>query len=168
MKKNRGFTLIELLVVIAIIGLLATIVLVSLNTARAKSRDAKRISDLTQLQLAVEMYYDENDSYPQPCQGWSTWSGHSPDYGNCDSNYITGLAPDFMGTLPIDPNDTAYFGYLYTSDGNDYMIMVHQSMETICGGDPSDSCNPAHIQQLDRVSQTQETIAVYSKNAQNW
>ena len=46
---RRGFTLIELLVVIAIIGLLATVVLASLNTARSKSRDARRLSDLKQM-----------------------------------------------------------------------------------------------------------------------
>ncbi len=50
--------MIELLVVIAIIGILATIVLVSLNTARAKARDARRSSDMHQIALAMEMYYD--------------------------------------------------------------------------------------------------------------
>ena len=61
-KKNQkfltGFTLIELLVVIAIIGLLATIVMVSLNTARGKARDARRMGDIKQMMLALEMYYD--------------------------------------------------------------------------------------------------------------
>jgi len=57
-KKDKGFTLIELLVVIAIIGILASIVLVSLGGARAKARDATRQSDLRQIQLAQEMYYD--------------------------------------------------------------------------------------------------------------
>lgn len=63
MFKNRrkGFTLIELLVVIAIIGILSSIVLASLNTARAKARDAQRISDVKQLALLLQM---ENDADP--------------------------------------------------------------------------------------------------------
>jgi prepilin-type N-terminal cleavage/methylation domain-containing protein len=61
-KKQKGFTLIELLVVIAIIGILATIVLVSLNSARVKARDARRQSDIQQISLAMEMYYDANTS----------------------------------------------------------------------------------------------------------
>ena len=52
-KKNKGFTLIELLVVVAIIGLLASVVLSSLNTARAKGRDAFRLESLHQLQVAL-------------------------------------------------------------------------------------------------------------------
>lgn len=57
-ERARGFTLIELLVVIAIIGVLASIVLASLNNARRKSRDARRITDIKQIQLALELYFD--------------------------------------------------------------------------------------------------------------
>ena len=65
MNKRRGFTLIELLVVIAIIGILSSIVLASLNSARQSSRDARRISDIKQFQLALELYFDDNSaSYP--------------------------------------------------------------------------------------------------------
>ncbi len=70
MIKNKkrggigGFTLIELLVVIAIIGILSSIVLASLNSARKKGRDARRVADIKQIQLALEMYFDDNGSYP--------------------------------------------------------------------------------------------------------
>ncbi len=67
---KKGFTLIELLVVIAIIGILASVVLASLNSARAKSRDARRIADVKQIQLALELYADSHSQvYPQE----STW-----------------------------------------------------------------------------------------------
>jgi prepilin-type N-terminal cleavage/methylation domain-containing protein len=59
--KNNGFTLIELLVVIAIIGILAGMVLVSMNGSRPKARDARRLSDLRQVPTAEESVI--NDGY---------------------------------------------------------------------------------------------------------
>lgn len=68
--KKSGFTLIELLVVIAIIGLLASIVLVSLNSARGKARDKRWLADLNQLEKALSLYYDNNGFYPQTGTHW--------------------------------------------------------------------------------------------------
>lgn len=68
-NSKKGFTLIELLVVIAIIGILSSVVLASLSTARAKSRDAKRVSDVGQVQLALELFFDANQSYPTTTAG---------------------------------------------------------------------------------------------------
>ena len=170
-RRNRfltGFTLIELLVVISIIGLLSSIVLTSVNSARAKARDARRIADLKQIQAALEFYYHTNGQYPLGSQGSGAWSGHPPDYGNND-NYIVGLAPTYIPTLPRDPRyDEGSTGYLYNSNGTDYMLIAHSAMETIFGGDPSVVGNPSHIQALDRVCCAQPTIAVYSPGARTW
>ncbi len=66
--KNKGFTLIELLVVIAIIGILASVVLASLNTARDKGADAAIKSNLNNARAQAELYYDDNSqSYEDVC-----------------------------------------------------------------------------------------------------
>lgn len=67
LSRKHGFTLIELLVVIAIIGLLASTVLASLSTARAKARDIARLSEARELMKALEIYRTKNGSYP--CSG---------------------------------------------------------------------------------------------------
>lgn len=63
-KNRKGFTLIELLVVIAIIGLLSTLSVVALNSAREKARNARRVSDVKQVQTALELYMNDLGSYP--------------------------------------------------------------------------------------------------------
>ena len=100
-RKNggtgNGFTLIELLVVIAIIGVLASVVLASLNTARTKSRDARRIADIKQIQLALELYFDSGSAYP------ANGSLYTDDV----------LKPTYIPTVPIDPLGGATPNYKY-------------------------------------------------------
>ncbi|MGB0757701.1 MAG: prepilin-type N-terminal cleavage/methylation domain-containing protein [Patescibacteria group bacterium] len=112
MKNNKGFTLIELLVVIAIIGLLSTLAVVSLNNARQKSRDAKRVSDMKSIQTALELYYVDNDSYPA---GTASELGEGTDCTGsaaCDTisstNGIdaTAAGTTYMGLIPTDPSST--------------------------------------------------------------
>ncbi len=88
-NKNKGFTLIELLVVIAIIGLLASVVLLALNSARAKSRDAKRLADVRQIASAMELYFNDFNSYAT---------------GSTSDNLKDKLDPNYVGIFPTAPN----------------------------------------------------------------
>lgn len=63
-KSQKGFTLIEILIVVAIIGILASVALVGLRPVQSKGRDARRISDLRQVQAALELYFSKNGQYP--------------------------------------------------------------------------------------------------------
>ena len=127
-RQSAGFTLIELLVVISIIGLLASIVLVSVNSARVKARDARRMSDLKQLQLALEMYYDSNNAYPSTGGSW--WgvcvNGGSRTTSGANA-YIPGLTPTYIAVLPTDPkgDTSSWSGYLYRSNGTNYKLLSH-------------------------------------------
>ncbi len=101
MKQYRGFTLIELLVVIAIIGLLSAVVFASLSTARMKSRDARRISDLDQIKTALELYYDDHGYYPPSACGWNC-NGYSYSYNSTWGALATQTAA-YIPQLPTDP-----------------------------------------------------------------
>ncbi|MBI5621610.1 type II secretion system protein [Candidatus Falkowbacteria bacterium] len=136
MNKQKGFTLIELLVVIAIIGLLSTLAVVSLNSARQKSRDAKRVADVKQIQTALELYYQDQNSYPTAASAITLGAGG----GDCSAADCSSLSGDggfaaaatgetYMGLVPAAPTPAdgtctdAENGYEYTSaDGKSYSI----------------------------------------------
>ena len=99
-KNKTGFTLIELLVVIAIIGLLASVVLLALNSARAKSRDAKRLADMRQIATALELYYNDNTGYPAVD---TFGAGHCPGTATTAGTCPAGLVPSYLGQIPQAP-----------------------------------------------------------------
>jgi len=110
-KHQRGFTLIELLVVIAIIGILSSVVLASLNGARKKGRDARRISDMKQIQLALELYYDSTSS-TYPVQGTAP---AAPGTTDTTSVIPSTLAPTYIASIPADPTGDTSYRYQYQS-----------------------------------------------------
>lgn len=122
MKKNiKGFTLVELLVVIAIIGLISALAGVAYNTARQKSRDSKRLSDIKQIQTALELYYDSNSSYPATL----TLDGT----GSLASGNTT-----FMALVPSAPTPPAGNTYTYTMDNSGASYSLRYSIEGSSAG----------------------------------
>ncbi len=112
-KQNHGFTLIELLVVVAIIGMLSSIITASLNSARAKARDARRVSDLKQLNMAIMLYYDDNNNQ-WPCTGITGNDTYIDDQSHC---LASELVPKYIPSIPTDPK---YGGDGAKEWGNDY------------------------------------------------
>jgi len=108
--KQRGFTLIEILVVITIIGILSSVVLVGLNTARKQGRDTRRVADLRQVQNGLELYFQKNGTYPT---GISSWSGLQ--------SALTGAG---IGITKIsdDPLSSQHYSYGVTSAGDTYLL----------------------------------------------
>lgn len=115
---KKGFTLIELLVVIAIIAVLSTLSIVSLGNARQKSRDTRRVSDIRQIQTALEMYALNRTDGLYPVKSLTDIQGL------CLDN--TGLVPTcvgviFMKKIPSNPTPGGT-NYIYNSDGMSYTL----------------------------------------------
>lgn len=107
--NKKGFTLIELLVVIAIIGLLSTLAVVALGSARTKARDSKRLGDLRQLQTALELYYTDQNAYPVAAS--EVTLGDANHVCLNSTGFVTaancGTSP-YIGLIPTDPGSGTY------------------------------------------------------------
>ena len=179
-KINRGFTLVELLVVISIIATLSTILFASFNDSREQARDKTRMADLKTLQLAVELYKAQNESYPMPDAGCGVPAGNFAGPGNvfgpvslstC-TNYIDGLVPDFIPKLPTDPRfeNENNQGFYYRSDGNSYKIIILDSVETNTVTSYSDEfarC-PSTMGSFCPGTAPANTYGVYNAGAEDW
>jgi hypothetical protein len=87
-----------------------------------------RISDLTKVNSTLAQYHQKYGEYPKT----EKWDGHISYFGKSKDPWIDGLTPEFLDTLPIDPKDNGKDGnqqYIYKSDGKDYKLIFHSSLE---------------------------------------
>jgi general secretion pathway protein G len=113
-NNKNAFTLVELLVVIVIIGVLATLAIVVLGSARVKSRDARRISDIKQIQTALELYMVDHNQYPVTL-----------NFGVALTSLDT--TQTYMKKVPNDPQytgvSTTNYSYNYITSTNSYALI---------------------------------------------
>ena len=137
---KKGFTLIELLVVIAIIGLLASVVMASLNSARMKARDARKQADFKAITNALYMFFDSNGRMPNNynpccvvCEGQTYY----------DQSMQELVSAGFLSVIPKSPGGNGYCYYNYGGDNSVGAIMVtylEAAPDTTTGIPPS--CRP--------------------------
>ncbi|KKW23094.1 MAG: hypothetical protein UY65_C0009G0020 [Parcubacteria group bacterium GW2011_GWA2_51_12] len=101
-RERDGFTLIELLVVVAIIGMLLSIISLSLTSSRQKARDTKRISDMKQIKTGMDLFFSTGGGYPDT-GAWVVGANLT-----CGTEQIMRIPPDPGGAL---------YAYAYTANG---------------------------------------------------
>jgi len=125
-NKKNGFTLIELLVVISIIALLASIALTNLSRSRASARDSRRLADMNNIRLALEMFYEDHGAYPSTHNSdfdVDVNSGETDTDQSRDGDFLRTLVDNgyFANQTPIDPLNkvigTRRYEYFYMIDG---------------------------------------------------
>ncbi|MBI5421492.1 MAG: type II secretion system protein [Parcubacteria group bacterium] len=123
MNKQRGFTLIELLVVVAIIGMLASTVLIGLSPARKMGRDARRVSDMRNMQNVLELFYSKYGVYPNNTNNnLSDWAS----LGTLLSSPTVGL----LQVIPTDPSPGTITPYKYGATNNGAGYVMSATLES--------------------------------------
>lgn len=116
--KKRGFTIVELLIVIVVIGILAAITIVAYSGMQERARFAKNQTNLKTLNNAVIQYHAINGSYPNTSTAWLRQS-------SAGDNFIPGIKPDILSSLPTDSINSVSDSYYYMSDGTNYKLIRH-------------------------------------------
>lgn len=115
---------------------MSAVIIANVGQGSAQSRDAERRADLRNLQSALELYKLKNSRYPAGCKAVGEWSGQQGTVYQCSggsTQYIVGLAPEFIKTLPTDPKlNGTDSGYVYTTNaaGTVYKLMVKKTVES--------------------------------------
>lgn len=147
-KKSAqfAFTLIELLVVISIVALLASVVFASINTARAKARDAQRVIDIKQIQVALELYYAKNSRYPDPQNDFPSHlnSLYNEDVSDYNGGGMPGAVfmPELVakGYLPHNIVDPVNKRVLVNGSPTSYVYAYDRLPINLIGFQPSPEC----------------------------
>lgn len=132
-RSRSGFTILEALIVLAVFGLLATIAVYSLNTARARTRDAQRLSDVSVLRSALNQYYLENNTFPLSSGVLLGQPGTKTDVFTGSGFAAGGEAQGrtYLERVPVGPKANEF--YKYHGGANGYALRFQTESDTVYG-----------------------------------
>jgi type II secretion system protein G len=132
LQSRSGFTLIELLIVIAVIGLLSTISIIVLNSARVRSRDARRVSDIQVIRSALEQHWLENAAYPSNSTPINLGAA-SAVVLTSNGFQTTPTGAVYLPKVPTGPSANEYYIYNSSSPTVGYTLQVTTEGTTVYG-----------------------------------
>src|SRR3989344_8395595 len=118
-KKNKGFTLLELIVVIAVISILAVILLPRFVRITKPANDSRRLADIRTIQGYLELYYQQNRSYPVDL---ANSAGAFGSGNSCAGVCGVLIRANVATSIPADPVELGNYYYRYESAGQSYVI----------------------------------------------
>ncbi len=124
MNERKGFTLIEILIVVAIIAILASIVLVGLGPTQQSGRDARRLSDLHEIQNGLELFYQKCGYYPNSATvsaGAVSCGTTEPPTWN-DLSLAIDAVTGSTAPIPNDPSSNRSYDYAYNTGNSSYIL----------------------------------------------
>jgi prepilin-type N-terminal cleavage/methylation domain-containing protein len=126
-NERKGFTLIEILIVVAIIAILASIVLVGLGPSQQSGRDARRLSDLREVQNGLELFYNKCGYYPGTVGGAAgACAVGAPGGAETWTSLQTALTGAGIGInaggIPQDPSNNQTYGYDWGANNTSYIL----------------------------------------------
>ncbi|MEO5949946.1 MAG: prepilin-type N-terminal cleavage/methylation domain-containing protein [Candidatus Saccharimonadales bacterium] len=136
-RPGAGFTIVELLIVVVVIGVLAAIVIVAYNGVQQRARDANRMSDVTVINKALELYYIDYGRFPNGSGSTTINSGWSTTADASWQNLATALQP-YLSKIPVDPVSAPNLSPLTNSAGYNYAYFSNTSSGvSYCGAAPN-------------------------------
>ena len=160
--KSKGFTLIELLVVVAIIGILATVVLASLGSAREEAKEAKALSEMKAIYDAFNLYLLDTNSRginfpPAAANGVTTWA--EPDCSTTNDISVTGN--DFPNAAFLSTFASALDPYIDTSMLNPWGYQYEIDAAYVCGTTGARGCTTNRTLFAIVANKTSEGVNIY-------
>jgi hypothetical protein len=167
-KRIRRWSVLLLLIVILTLGAFAIKPLQQKYRNESAAEDmlknenvyaSRTISDLLNLKKALQQYFNDNRSYPNTS---ATWYGVVCPFGKSTADWIPGLAPKYIKTLPHDPRKypKPVEQYMYQSNGKDFKLIAHYAIGI-------DSASHQHPELVD-PRRPSWAIGVWSEGAKNW